>query len=107
LGFGRTSAFIVYSNFANNIIGLGRVTEPEAFVLEIFFNAHPISGDPKQKQKATNVLVPTSVAYAGGYADFAVDMGNEVCLFILVHLTFLYSQTLVCISSHDSKGGLH
>ncbi|KAI9464297.1 hypothetical protein F5148DRAFT_1210170 [Russula earlei] len=52
-------------------------TEPEAFVLEVFFNAHPISGDSKQKPKTTNALVPTSIAYAGGYAEFLVDMGNE------------------------------
>ncbi|KAH9955114.1 hypothetical protein BGW80DRAFT_1476506 [Lactifluus volemus] len=61
------------------------VTEPEAFVLDIFFNAHPIFSDPtKQKQKATNVLVPTSIAYAGGYADFPVDMGTEVASRLMI-----------------------
>lgn len=64
----------------NAPFNFARETEPEAFVLEIFFNAHPIAGDPKQKPKATNILVPTSVAYAGGYVDFPVDMGSEVCL---------------------------
>ena len=68
------------SELTNNLINHARETEPEAFVLQIFFNAHPIGGDPKQKPKATNVLVPTSVAYAGGYVDFPVDMGSEVCL---------------------------
>jgi hypothetical protein len=69
----------------NNVIDRARVTEPEAFVLDIFFNAHPIFSDPtKQKQKATNVLVPTSIAYAGGYADFPVDMGTEVRLPVLI-----------------------
>ncbi|KAH9022369.1 hypothetical protein EDB83DRAFT_86186 [Lactarius deliciosus] len=53
------------------------VTEPEAFVLDIYFNAHPISSDSKQKQKATNALVPTSLAYTGGFAEYPVDMGAE------------------------------
>ena len=58
------------------------MTEPEAFVLDIYFNAHPISGgDSKQKQKATNALVPTSLAYTGGFAEYPVDMGAEVSLF--------------------------
>jgi hypothetical protein len=57
------------------------VTEPEAFVLDIYFNAHPITSDSKQKQKATNALVPTSLAYTGGFAEFPVDMGGEVSLF--------------------------
>jgi hypothetical protein len=56
------------------------VTEPEAFVLDIYFNAHPIASDSKQKQKATNALVPTSLAYTGGFAEFPVDMGAEVSL---------------------------
>jgi len=56
------------------------VTEPEAFVLDIYFNAHPISSGSKQKQKATNALVPTSIAYTGGFAEYPVDMGGEVCL---------------------------
>ncbi|KAH9174513.1 hypothetical protein EDB89DRAFT_2148056 [Lactarius sanguifluus] len=53
------------------------VTEPEAFVLDIYFNAHPISSDSKQRQKATNALVPTSLAYTGGFAEYPVDMGAE------------------------------
>ena len=68
------------SDFGAHLINHARETEPEAFVLQVFFNAHLIGGDPKQKPKATNVLVPTSVAYAGGYVDFPVDMGSEVCL---------------------------
>ncbi|KAF8267433.1 hypothetical protein EI94DRAFT_1801673 [Lactarius quietus] len=53
------------------------LTEPETFVLDIYFNAHPINSDSKQKQKATNALVPTSLAYTGGFAEFPVDMGGE------------------------------
>ncbi|KAH9983532.1 hypothetical protein BJV74DRAFT_614460 [Russula compacta] len=59
-------------------------TEPEAFVLQVFFNAHPISGDPKQKPKATNALVPTTIAYAGGHVDFSVDMGNEFATRLMI-----------------------
>jgi hypothetical protein len=53
-------------------------TEPEAFFLDLFFNAHS-TPDGKQKQKAANALVPSVIAYAGGQMDFTVDMGTEVC----------------------------
>jgi hypothetical protein len=54
-------------------------TEPDAFFLDVFFNAHPTSAESKDKQRAANALVPTSIAYAGGQVDFSVDMGTEVC----------------------------
>lgn len=54
-------------------------TEPDAFFLDIFFNAHPVTGpNSKEKPKPSNALVPTSIAYAGGQKDFAVNMGAEV-----------------------------
>jgi hypothetical protein len=47
--------------------------------LDIFFNAQPIPGDDgKPKPKATNALVPTSLAYVGGMVEFPLDMGTEV-----------------------------
>ncbi|KAI0797020.1 hypothetical protein C8Q75DRAFT_710409 [Abortiporus biennis] len=53
-------------------------TEPDAFFLEIYFNAHPISQpNVKDKPKATNALVPTVIAYAGGKTEFVVDMSSE------------------------------
>ncbi len=99
---------VVYcsAKFADGVIDYARETEPEAFVLDVFFNAHPIGGDSKQKPKATNALVPTSIAYAGGCVDFLVDMGSEVRLSSPRH--FLAERTsLVCFSSHDSKGKFH
>ncbi|THH12845.1 hypothetical protein EW146_g7312, partial [Bondarzewia mesenterica] len=60
-------------------------TEPEAFFLDVFFNAQPIAtADTKQKQKATNALVPTVMAYAGGLVDFTVDMGNEFATRLMI-----------------------
>lgn len=54
-------------------------TEPEAFFLDVYFNAQPITTpDAKERPKHSNALVPTSIAYAGGQRDFAVDMGSEV-----------------------------
>jgi hypothetical protein len=53
-------------------------TEPQTFFLDLFFNAHPVQPDTKQKQKAANALIPTIIAYAGGQMEFRVDMGNEV-----------------------------
>jgi hypothetical protein len=56
-----------------------RHTEPEAFFLEVFFNAGAIvQADSKEKQRAANALIPTVIAYAGGQVDFSVDMGTEV-----------------------------
>ncbi|KAF6762011.1 hypothetical protein DFP72DRAFT_877750 [Ephemerocybe angulata] len=47
-------------------------TEPEAFFLELFFNAQDMNptSEPKDHQRAPNALVPTSLAYAGGQMDF-------------------------------------
>ncbi|KAK0206948.1 hypothetical protein DFS33DRAFT_1373084 [Desarmillaria ectypa] len=53
-------------------------TEPRAFYLDIFFNAHPLHpGESKEKQRAPNALIPTSIAYSGGQVDFTADMGTE------------------------------
>lgn len=73
------------------------MTEPETFVLDIYFNAHPIASDSKQKQKATNALVPTSLAYTGGFAEFPVDMGSEVSCIVPFqeHNLNVYSLLLV------------
>ena len=71
--------------FTDDAFDYARETEPEAFILDVFFNSHPIGGDSKQKPKATNALVPTSLAYTGGCIDFLVDMGSEVRLFTHRH----------------------
>ncbi|KAJ7771143.1 hypothetical protein DFH07DRAFT_1001581 [Mycena maculata] len=52
-------------------------TEPDAFFLDVFFNAQATPTESKEKQRATNALVPTSIAYAGGQVDFSVEMGTE------------------------------
>ncbi|KAJ7872073.1 hypothetical protein B0H13DRAFT_2059824 [Mycena leptocephala] len=59
-------------------------TEPEAFFLDVFFNAHPTSAESKDKQRAANALVPTSIAYAGGQVDFSVDMGTEYATRLMI-----------------------
>lgn len=54
-------------------------TEPEAFFLELYFNAHPVAQPhSKEKPKLTNALVPTLIAYSGGCVDFTVNMSAEV-----------------------------
>ncbi|KAL7282662.1 hypothetical protein ACG7TL_004135 [Trametes sanguinea] len=53
-------------------------TEPQAFFLNIYFNAQPItSADAKERPKHSNALVPTSIAYDGGQRDFQIDMGAD------------------------------
>ncbi|KAI9064886.1 hypothetical protein FKP32DRAFT_1675270 [Trametes sanguinea] len=53
-------------------------TEPQAFFLDIYFNAQPItSPDAKERPKHSNALVPTSIAYDGGQRDFQIDMGAD------------------------------
>ncbi|KAI1796048.1 hypothetical protein LXA43DRAFT_1160446 [Ganoderma leucocontextum] len=60
-------------------------TEPDAFFLDIFFNAHPVTGlTSKEKPKPSNALVPTSIAYAGGQKDFAVNMGAEYATRLMI-----------------------
>jgi hypothetical protein len=73
-------------------------TEPEAFFLELFFNAHP-TPDGKQKQKAANALVPSVIAYAGGQMDFTVDMGPEVCY--PKNTLSIEISNLFCSARHD------
>lgn len=87
--FGQSPDVIAYVFILNSLAScdntyhLFRCTEPESFFLEVFFNALPIrpSSDSKDKQRATNALVPTLIAYAGGQVEFTVDMGTEVCSF--------------------------
>ncbi|OBZ70476.1 hypothetical protein A0H81_09740 [Grifola frondosa] len=65
--------------------GIVARTEPEAFFLDLYFNAHPISSPKsKEKPKATNALVPTVIAYAGGQVDVAVGMGPEVATRLMI-----------------------
>ncbi|THV08220.1 hypothetical protein K435DRAFT_3799 [Dendrothele bispora CBS 962.96] len=53
-------------------------THPDSFFLDVFFNAMPINpAESKEKQRAPNALVPTTIAYAGGQVDFTVDLGTE------------------------------
>ncbi|KAJ7498487.1 hypothetical protein FB451DRAFT_1202051 [Mycena latifolia] len=59
-------------------------TEPDAFFLDVFFNAHPTTPEAKEKQRAANALVPTSIAYAGGQVDFVVDMGTEYATRLMI-----------------------
>ena len=55
------------------------VTEPSSLYLDVYYNAHPIATDPRNKPKASNALVPTSIAYQGGQVEFTVDpMNTEV-----------------------------
>lgn len=49
------------------------VTEPSSFYLDVYFNAHPIATDGKNKPKPSNALVPTSLAYQGGQVEFTID----------------------------------
>lgn len=47
--------------------------------LDVYLNAQPIASfDGKPKQKATNALVPTSLAYTGGMVEFPLEVGAEV-----------------------------
>ncbi|KAF8214050.1 hypothetical protein K438DRAFT_1706324 [Mycena galopus ATCC 62051] len=65
-------------------LSLHRCTEPDAFFLDVFFNALPTSAESKAKQRAANALVPTSIAYAGGQVDFSVDMGTEYATRLMI-----------------------
>ncbi|KAJ7098718.1 hypothetical protein B0H15DRAFT_821944 [Mycena belliarum] len=70
--------------FAQHAPDLVACTEPDAFFLDVFFNAHPTTPAAKEKQRAANALVPTSIAYAGGQVDFIVDMGTEYATRLMI-----------------------
>lgn len=61
-------------------------TEPEAFFLDVYFNAHPVGSpvDAKQKLKAPNALMPTVIPYAGGIVEYAVNMGSEFATRLMI-----------------------
>ncbi|KAF8076742.1 hypothetical protein FPV67DRAFT_1472518 [Lyophyllum atratum] len=60
-------------------------TQPEAFFLEVFLNAHPIpQADAKEKPRVANALIPTVIAYAGGQVEFMVDMGSEYATRLMI-----------------------
>ncbi|KAJ4479146.1 hypothetical protein J3R30DRAFT_3882194 [Lentinula aciculospora] len=61
-------------------------TEPDSFLLDVFFNAQlvQLSSESKEKQRATNALVPTTIAYAGGQVDFTVDLGTEYATRLMI-----------------------
>ncbi|ESK95101.1 hypothetical protein Moror_13833 [Moniliophthora roreri MCA 2997] len=60
-------------------------TEPDSFYLDVFFNAQALKpAESKEKQRAPNALVPTTIAYAGGQADFTVDLGTEYATRLMI-----------------------
>lgn len=60
-------------------------TEPEAFYLELYFNAYRVATpNSKEKPKPTNVLVPTVLAYTGGQMDFSVPMAAEYATRLMI-----------------------
>jgi hypothetical protein len=54
-----------------------RETSPKSFYLDVYFNAQQISHDGKNKQKPSNALVQSSIAYQGGPVEFAVDQDKS------------------------------
>ncbi|KZT71498.1 hypothetical protein DAEQUDRAFT_665661 [Daedalea quercina L-15889] len=60
-------------------------TDPQAFLLHLYFSAYRVaSAESKEKPKPTNVLVPTTLAYAGGEMDFLVPMGDEYATRLII-----------------------
>ncbi|PCH40888.1 hypothetical protein WOLCODRAFT_131584 [Wolfiporia cocos MD-104 SS10] len=60
-------------------------TEPEAFFLELYFNAYRVPPPhSKEKPKPTNALVPTVLAYVGGQQNFTVPMGTDYATRLMV-----------------------
>src|SRR5262245_37855228 len=72
-------AYVAWTRVDAFLTRLDSRTEPDAFLLDVYLNAHSTAADSKNKPKAPNALVPTTIAYSGGCMDFAVDMAPEVC----------------------------
>lgn len=49
--------------------------------MDVYFNAYAVQSgsqaDGKPKPKTSNALIPTVIPYAGGQAEFAVNMGAD------------------------------
>jgi hypothetical protein len=69
----RTTFFSLSENWES--CTTHRCTKPDAFFLDVFFNAFVAQPESRDKQRAPNALVPSVVAYAGGQMEFKVDMG--------------------------------
>jgi hypothetical protein len=78
------------------------LTQPDAFYLDVFFNAQPLVPESKDRQHAVNALVPTSISYSGGLMDFAVDMGIEV-LMSPSRCSCAHKFDAVCDASYDRQ----
>ncbi|KAG6841858.1 hypothetical protein C0991_006266 [Blastosporella zonata] len=75
-------------------------TDPKAFYLDLFLNAHPIpQADAKDRPRVPNALVPTLIAYAGGQVDFAVDMGPEYATRLMI-LKGKFNRLSIAIYGH-------
>ncbi|KIM46475.1 hypothetical protein M413DRAFT_64947 [Hebeloma cylindrosporum] len=61
-------------------------TEPEAFFLDVYFNAYSIQPRNSQSEKKVvkNALAPTRIAYGGGQNEFTVDMGAEYATRLII-----------------------
>ncbi|KAF9534121.1 hypothetical protein CPB83DRAFT_902092 [Crepidotus variabilis] len=57
-------------------------TEPEAFFLDVFFNA--LSLQPITGNQAKNILVPSRITYTGGELDFGVELGTEYATRLII-----------------------
>ena len=87
------------------IICFHRCTKPNAFFLDVFFNAYTAQPDSKDKQRAPNVLIPTVIAYAGGQMDFKVDMGSEVSSYFLFGSVWRVYRSMVAFHTPDGNQG--
>ncbi|KAF5321891.1 hypothetical protein D9619_000594 [Psilocybe cf. subviscida] len=64
--------------FANSLETVA-TTEPEAFFLDVFFNAYSTRPPAAhEKPVVKNALAPTRIVFAGGTTEYTVDMGSEV-----------------------------
>ena len=62
-------------------VWLLRETEPETFKLDVYFNAQMTPNQSTDaKQKPSNTLIHTSMAYAGEPVEFTINMGSEVSI---------------------------
>lgn len=55
-----------------------RETQPDAFYLDLYMSAQPVVSNTKEKQKASNTLVHTRLAYIGEDTEYRIDMGVQV-----------------------------
>lgn len=78
-------------------------SEEDSLVLDVYFNCQLVPTPSEPKPKATNALVPTRIAHAGGTRDYYVNMTPQASRARL-SAGFHLNRVAVHYQAHDHQG---